>query len=297
LLLQTRGIREAMDRELNVKNAVVREVAAAMPSVDAAVDTAQRSARRAGLSTADFEVLMFAVDASLNLQSRPQFFGWSQGLLQGLLPHELLICAVLDPKSNAHALDSFHSQPFPDGCVEHLCRHEEGTVPHLMRLWQKRFHLPLHYQRGEEAMTVDSRIIADVGRFKLENMVAHGSCLANGDVGSFFMFACMPEKVGVRHAHVVELLVPYMHAAWVRILLNRPQAKQESVEPQALLTTRELEILGWVYEGKSNIDIGSILQISSLTVKNHVQKILRKLNVQNRTQAVSKGIMLKLLQR
>jgi DNA-binding NarL/FixJ family response regulator len=32
-------------------------------------------------------------------------------------------------------------------------------------------------------------------------------------------------------------------------------------------------------------------------VKNHVQKILRKLNVQNRTQAVSKGIMLKLLQR
>jgi len=57
----------------------------------------------------------------------------------------------------------------------------------------------------------------------------------------------------------------------------------------------EQEILKWIHVGKSNIEIGTILAISPLTVKNHVQKILRKLNVQNRTQAVGKALALRIL--
>jgi DNA-binding CsgD family transcriptional regulator len=38
-----------------------------------------------------------------------------------------------------------------------------------------------------------------------------------------------------------------------------------------------------------------ILKISPLTVKNHVQKILRKLDVLNRTQAVGKALALRVL--
>ena len=48
-------------------------------------------------------------------------------------------------------------------------------------------------------------------------------------------------------------------------------------------------------EGKSNQEIGTILGISPLTVKNHVQKILKKLRVQNRAQAVGKAIALRLI--
>jgi DNA-binding CsgD family transcriptional regulator len=47
--------------------------------------------------------------------------------------------------------------------------------------------------------------------------------------------------------------------------------------------------------GKSNHEIGGLLEISPLTVKNHVQKICRKLNAQNRAHAVSRGISLRLL--
>ncbi len=54
------------------------------------------------------------------------------------------------------------------------------------------------------------------------------------------------------------------------------------------LTAREAEILRWVALGKTNSEIGSILGISSFTVKNHVQRILKKLDVSNRTQAVGK---------
>jgi len=39
--------------------------------------------------------------------------------------------------------------------------------------------------------------------------------------------------------------------------------------------------------GKTNYEIGSILSISSFTVKNHMQRIFKKLDVSNRMQAVS----------
>lgn len=47
-------------------------------------------------------------------------------------------------------------------------------------------------------------------------------------------------------------------------------------------------MLDWVREGKTNQEIGQILDISPLTVKNHIQKILRKLDVTNRAQAVAR---------
>ena len=69
----------------------------------------------------------------------------------------------------------------------------------------------------------------------------------------------------------------------------------EKASGQSVLTVRELDILKWIYLGKSNFEIGAILKISPLTVKNHVQKILRKLNVVNRTQAIGKALELRIL--
>jgi DNA-binding NarL/FixJ family response regulator len=63
-------------------------------------------------------------------------------------------------------------------------------------------------------------------------------------------------------------------------------------EPEALgplfvkLSPREIEILGLVARGNSNKIIGRKLSISDQTVKNHVSAILRKLEVNDRTEAV-----------
>ena len=54
------------------------------------------------------------------------------------------------------------------------------------------------------------------------------------------------------------------------------------------LSERETQIMAWVAMGKTNSEIGTILHISGFTVKNHMQRIFQKLNVFNRTQAVSK---------
>jgi DNA-binding CsgD family transcriptional regulator len=51
------------------------------------------------------------------------------------------------------------------------------------------------------------------------------------------------------------------------------------------LTPREVEVLFWISEGKSNQDIGVILGASTGTICKHVEHILSKLNVENRTAA------------
>lgn len=56
-------------------------------------------------------------------------------------------------------------------------------------------------------------------------------------------------------------------------------------DPFQPLSAREMEVLSCVTKGMSNKEIANILGISHQTVKNHVTSILRKLGVEDRTQA------------
>jgi DNA-binding CsgD family transcriptional regulator len=49
--------------------------------------------------------------------------------------------------------------------------------------------------------------------------------------------------------------------------------------------------LQWLREGKSNEEIGRLLGISALTVKNHLQRLYRQLGVNNRAHAVARSTL------
>ena len=68
-----------------------------------------------------------------------------------------------------------------------------------------------------------------------------------------------------------------------------PQADWRTLEALASLklTPREAEVLFWISEGKSNHDISVILGASNGTICKHVEHILSKLNVENRTAAAA----------
>ncbi len=61
-------------------------------------------------------------------------------------------------------------------------------------------------------------------------------------------------------------------------------------EHSSHLTSRELEILKLVAEGRANKQIGEALSLSENTVKNHVKSILAKLNAKDRTHAVTEAL-------
>jgi LuxR family maltose regulon positive regulatory protein len=64
------------------------------------------------------------------------------------------------------------------------------------------------------------------------------------------------------------------------------------VEP---LSERELEVLRWMADGATNLEIAWKLSIAPTTVKKHVSNIFAKLSVATRTQAVARGRALNLL--
>jgi DNA-binding CsgD family transcriptional regulator len=98
----------------------------------------------------------------------------------------------------------------------------------------------------------------------------------------------------------MSILLPYIdtalrqvahlpHQEYVRIHPAKPVNPADAqFSTEHVLSQREIEILQWVTLGKTNPEIGSILEISAFTVKNHLQRLFKKLEVSNRAQAVGK---------
>lgn len=74
---------------------------------------------------------------------------------------------------------------------------------------------------------------------------------------------------------------------WIQQRLGRYNypIDEQSAETYTPLSPREMEILEMVTRGASNKEIALRLNISQQTVKNHMTAVLRKLNVDDRTQA------------
>jgi DNA-binding NarL/FixJ family response regulator len=64
------------------------------------------------------------------------------------------------------------------------------------------------------------------------------------------------------------------------------EEEQQPVKPQFDLSPRELEVLEQLVKGLSNKVIARNLSIEETTVKLHLRSLFRKLNVNNRTEAV-----------
>jgi DNA-binding response OmpR family regulator len=73
------------------------------------------------------------------------------------------------------------------------------------------------------------------------------------------------------------------------------QSQAHVPEPDALvralkLTQREAEVLHWVALGKTNVEVGAVLDMSPRTVNKHLEHIFQKLNVETRTAATTVAI-------
>jgi DNA-binding NarL/FixJ family response regulator len=74
-----------------------------------------------------------------------------------------------------------------------------------------------------------------------------------------------------------------------------PEKRVAAKPPIEELTPRELEVLALLTQGKTNPQIAEALVISRATAKVHVERIIRKLGVSDRTQAVVRAIDLGLV--
>lgn len=91
----------------------------------------------------------------------------------------------------------------------------------------------------------------------------------------------------VRDGYTLEIrrFDPRVRPGYCLILYEHELTESWSTLPE--LTQREAEIVRWVAEGKTNPEIASILGISALTVKKHLEHVFDKLGASTRTALVA----------
>jgi DNA-binding NarL/FixJ family response regulator len=117
-----------------------------------------------------------------------------------------------------------------------------------------------------------------------------------------FVAAVQPELVRAgRAAGVVGYVRMGASQSVVGDAIERVAAGQEFMDPElsaqlvaarsgAMLTERELEVLGLMADGHSNASVARQLGISEETVKTYVKRVLGKLGVESRAHAVAFGL-------
>jgi transcriptional regulator EpsA len=252
------------------------------------------------LSKMEQEYLLHAIEAALPLRDARQFFLWTQGQLQALLPHQIMVCLQFGAQDELQHVECVHSAVLDAGLRERLDNRDDGLALRLAEHCRASARLPAMLDAGpragqliepREPLSAFQGELRDLG---LDNMLIHGTERLPGGATFFVLFG-LPHRPRPRHAYFLELLLPYLHLSLQRVSGQRAQARAGTLARP--VSAREAEILHWVREGKSNDEIGQILGISGLTVKNHLQRVYRLLGVSNRAHAIARGMALQLFDR
>lgn len=83
------------------------------------------------------------------------------------------------------------------------------------------------------------------------------------------------------------LVPPGMLGGLLRRLIDRSRASDHAMVRLAALSGREREVLALLCDGCAHSDIAELLVVSPQTVRSHIARVLSKLEVRNRTEAVA----------
>jgi transcriptional regulator EpsA len=243
------------------------------------------------LGAEQWECFAWIVEASLQVHRNHQFLGWTQAALQKLIPHEILICGVALGTHGRVVFQRFTStRYFREEHFADLTRAGDGLLARMMARWTGEPWL-----LGPESAAPEPDWLEQVRRNELVNAAAQGVLSAEGTVSSFFCFGRVGAPLDVRLELALQLLAPHLHATYARVTAGEEGFLGRTLRARRVLTEREVEILRWIRDGKTNRDVADILEMSPFTVKNHIQKILRKMRVENRSHAVARAISLGIL--
>lgn len=242
------------------------------------------------------DTLLYETMSSLaySVNSKENFIAWTQGTLQSVFPHGAFIGGMgkIHPRGVKPLV--MLSANFPDEYLNSIYSGDGSYQTDTLQRWLQTGE-PQLYEPTSNSVENDKTRQAVFMASGLRNIASHGVLDIKHHFASYFSFHQIPLLLGASQKHLLKLIVPGMHAAMLSIIRLAPPTSLLS-SPIKSLSQRETQVLAWVCKGKTNYEISLILGNSSKTVKNQVQAILIKLNVNNRAQAAAKAIELNLLE-
>ena len=239
------------------------------------------------------------IQEATRIKSHKGLFDWLHNDVQRFIPHDILLVAWGD-----FALEIIHVDIvtyFPDVRTTEL--EKEQLMPDLLWLFEQwtgvdrnPFQLSLTQDEFRLRLACSDCMLGRVLAL-MRSGVIHGIKDERGRHDCIYVALSANRQLASSATDAMELLLPYLDTA-LRQVAHLPwqysdyvaenSASKPANGPEEPLSDRELEIMKWVCMGKTNSEIGQILDISFFTVKNHLQRIFRKLDVMNRAQAVLK---------
>jgi transcriptional regulator EpsA len=238
------------------------------------------------------------IHESLWIKTHFELFLWLQGRLQQYLPHDILIAAWGDFSIGLIYFDVISALP---GIRTEKINNDNLTrfLRCLFTNWENNGCIP-SLLGMEECRNLKGEIGCEVIAQNFSNMKSlqvHAIKDFRGRHDCLYVLLSAEKPPSNRAVTMFEALLPYIDTS-LRKVPHLPQQvpntaltstpRKPDLDYLSGITPREAEIMKLVRVGKTNIEIGTILDISAFTVKNHLQRIFKKLDVTCRAQAVAK---------
>lgn len=260
----------------------------------------------AHLSVEELGHLLQTMERSLQVDSHYALFNWLHKDVQRLIPHEVVIAAWGDFSLGlvchdvVSSLEGFRTRSFSDTTLQPF-------TSWLFDRWMGHRFQPFINEAFTDSALQSLEGESTIQTFQdMKTGLVHGIKDQRGRHDCLYVLLTdneLPDKRKTLES--LRFLLPYIDASFRQIShlpgqyygqpRDIPSSGNEAEDTGGSnnaaveeLSARELEIMAWVRKGKTNSEIGTILDISAFTVKNHMQRILKKLDVLNRAQAVAR---------
>jgi transcriptional regulator EpsA len=215
-------------------------------------------------------------------------YRWLGGEVQHFLPHEIMLCAWDVKLDLTSGLPGVRTAQLAHCRVDSLLRQAYAR-------WVDAGRQPVLLKAGDtEAAEHGCHCAIHAALRSMRSVLVHGvHDKRSGHDSLFVAFTCGSFTRGrslARFLSLLEPLVAQVDAAFRKVpAFPLNDARFALREGNVLdLSTREMEVLDALCRGRTNLQIAATLDISPFTVKNHVQRIFRKIGVSNRTQAAAR---------
>lgn len=273
-----------------------------IPPVNVDVGEPQSGSDLNQLTTEESLRFLRIVAKTLQIKCHYDLFLLMQGEVQFFIPHPIMISAWGDFSKWNLTVDVISAIPRVrtgqlNGCtIDNHCS-INNLIKNLHARWVALEQQPLlvSNDRNKYLICPMSNCALNAALQSMGSALVHGIHDQRDRTDSLYVALSPSSNVNRygqdRFPFLMDTLISLIDAAFRRVAglkFAHTATDGDSLRDYAGLSVREMDIMGIVSEGRTNLEIAEILNISAFTVKNHVQRILRKLGATNRTEAVAK---------
>lgn len=229
------------------------------------------------------------IESLARVDTAAELVSWVGKELHATFPHGAFVCGVGRVQRGGVSPLKLLTSNFPADYLQALKQPDGLYASAALNRWLASGEAQLFDQAESDDADMDRTWLERFRASGLRNIAAHGVYDYSRQHASYFSFHQIPETPDERHRRLLNIFVPHMHTALLRIV-HKPKANAGVRAAGRTLTPRELEVLAWVCEGKTSDEIACILGVARSTVRNQIQTTLVKLRVNTRAQAAAKAI-------